>query len=206
MKVSTSTLVFPLAWILLQKRSADTGIYPSITTDPPLLPQVIRECIRELNSQASRQVLPDHLSSELRALLIFNTHRIEKTRDIASKYLNRLITSFPSLMFDPSLVFAILEVLTLLRQACENEFTDEVRINLGSSMLVNSQLFYQYNPIYEFHSEKTGITLQLSDDYKTRNEILGQLYRNANNWFELALGRAPIELQTMLQVGIRCPQ
>lgn len=29
-------------------------------------------------------------------------------------------------MCDPPLVFAILEVLTLLRRACENEFTDEV--------------------------------------------------------------------------------
>jgi len=206
MKVSTSTLVFPLAWILLQKRSTGTETCPGITTDPPLLPQVIRDCIRDLNTQASRQVLPDHLSLELRALLIFSTHRIEKTRDIAFKYLHRLITSFPSLMFDPSLVFAILEVLTLLRQACENEFTDEVRIKLGSSMLVNSQSFYQYNPVYEFHSEKTGITLQLCDNYQTRNEILGQLYRNATNWFELALGRAPIELQTMLQVSTRCPQ
>ncbi|RDB21005.1 Phosphatidylinositol 4-kinase stt4 [Hypsizygus marmoreus] len=143
--------------------------------------KVIRGCIADLNSQASQQVLPQCLSSELRALLIYSTHRIEKARDIASKYLNRLITSFPSLMCDPPLVFAILEVLTLLRRSCENEFIDE------------------YNPVYEFHSERTGITLQLTDNYETRNEILGQLYRNANSWFELALGRAPIELQSTLQ-------
>ena len=30
-------------------------------------------------------------------------------------------------MCDLPLVFAILEVLTLLRRSCENEFTDEVR-------------------------------------------------------------------------------
>jgi phosphatidylinositol 4-kinase len=58
----------------------------------------------------------------------------------------------------------------------------------------------QYNPIYEFHSERTGITLQLTDSYKVRNEILGQLQRNANSWFQLALARAPIELQSTLQV------
>lgn len=34
-----------------------------------------------------------------------------------------------------------------------------------------------------------------------RNEILGQLKRNAVSWFELALGRAPMELQSTLQVG-----
>ncbi|KAF8077714.1 hypothetical protein FPV67DRAFT_1462774 [Lyophyllum atratum] len=150
--------------------------------------KVIRGCINDLNSQASRQMLPNNLSSELRALLVYSTHRIEKARDIASKYLNRLITSFPSLMCDPPLVFAILEVLTLLRQACENEFLDE------------------YNPVYEFHSERAGITLQLTDDYQKRNEILGQLHRSANSWFELALARAPIELQSTLQKYIAASQ
>jgi hypothetical protein len=93
-------------------------------------------------------------------------------------------------MCDPPLVFAILEVLTLLRRACENEFIDE------------------YNPTYEFCSDRTGITLQLTDSYTVRNEILAQLQRNANNWFELALGRAPVELQSTLQVRLfrsACP-
>ncbi|KAG6853905.1 hypothetical protein C0991_012574 [Blastosporella zonata] len=143
--------------------------------------KVMRGSINELNAQASQQMLPECLSSELQSLLIYATHRIENAREIASKYLNRLITSFPSLMCDPPFVHAILEVLTLLRQSCENEFLDE------------------YNPVYEFYSERAGITLQMSDDYKRRNDILGQLYRNANNWFELALARAPIELQSTLQ-------
>lgn len=89
--------------------------------------KVVRGCINGLNTQASQQALPEALSKELRTLLIASTHRIAKARDMASKYLNRLITSFPSLMCDPPLVFAILEVLTLLRRACENEFIDEVR-------------------------------------------------------------------------------
>ncbi|PPQ98140.1 hypothetical protein CVT26_003184 [Gymnopilus dilepis] len=143
--------------------------------------KVIRDSINDLNSKASQQALPRHLSSELLNLVVLSTHRIAKARDIASKYLNRLITSFPSLMCDPTLVFAILEVLTLLQRACENEFIDE------------------YNPIYEYHSDRSGITLQLTDSYQVRNDILGQLKRNANNWFELALGRAPMELQTTLQ-------
>lgn len=87
---------------------------------------MIRESISELSRLASEQVLPPCLSSELQTLLIFSTHRVAKARDVASKYLNRLITAFPSLMCDPPLVFAILEVLTLLRRACENEFVDEV--------------------------------------------------------------------------------
>lgn len=44
------------------------------------------------------------------------------------KYLQRLITAFPSLLCDPPFVIATLEVLTLMQRACEGEFTDEVCI------------------------------------------------------------------------------
>ena len=46
----------------------------------------------------------------------------------------------------------------------------------------------------------SDITLQLPDDYKIRDEILLNLQRNSAKWFELALGRAPMELQSTLQV------
>ncbi|KAF9067556.1 hypothetical protein BDP27DRAFT_1328569 [Rhodocollybia butyracea] len=143
--------------------------------------KVIRGCIIDLNTEAAQQALPERLSSELQVLLVCSTHRMTQARDVASKFLNRLISSFPSLMCDPPLVFAILEVLTLLRRACDNEFTDE------------------FNPVYEFESTRTGIKLHLTDSYTVRNEILLQLQRNANSWFELALGRAPVELQSTLQ-------
>jgi len=110
--------------------------------------KVMRGCMGEMDSQAVEQVLPAHLSEELHKLLVASTHRISCAWNIAAKYLFNLITSFPSLMCDPPLVYATLERLTLLRHACKNEFMDE------------------YNPVYEFHSECTGITLQLTDDYK----------------------------------------
>ena len=94
--------------------------------------KVIRGAISDLNGQAAKQALPSGLSVELRALLVASSHRILKAREIAARYLNRLITSFPSLMCDPPLVFAILEVLTLLRRASENEFLDEVRMASGA--------------------------------------------------------------------------
>ena len=58
----------------------------------------------------------------------------------------------------------------------------------------------QFNPDYEFYSERVDITLHLVDNYAVRNDILAVLQRHANKWFELALGRAPIELQATLQV------
>ncbi|TFK30200.1 atypical/PIKK/PI4K protein kinase [Coprinopsis marcescibilis] len=142
---------------------------------------VIRGCIHDLNTKAAQQTMPKCLSDELRSLLILSTHRVEQARDVASKYLNRLITSFPSLMCDPQLVFAILEVLTLLQRSCESEFLDE------------------YNPIYEYHSDRSDITLQLTDSYGVRKQILGQLRKYSKAWLDLALNRAPMDLQSSLQ-------
>jgi len=90
-------------------------------------------------------------------------------------------------MCNPPLVFSILEVLTLLRRSCEGEYVDE------------------YNPTYEFHSDRMDITLQLPDDYKIRDEILVNLQRNSSQWFELGLSRAPMELQSTLQVSTSIP-
>ncbi|KAI0273304.1 atypical/PIKK/PI4K protein kinase [Gloeopeniophorella convolvens] len=143
--------------------------------------KVMTDAVQELSYQARTQSLPEELLGELQVLLTGSTHRVAKARTVASKYLNKLITSFPSLMCDPTLVFSILEVLTLLRRSCEGEYVDE------------------YNPTYEFHSERVGITLQLPEDYKIRDEILVNLQRNSSKWFELGLSRAPMELQSTLQ-------
>lgn len=141
--------------------------------------------------------MPKSLSGELRHLLVLSTHRIAKARDVASKYLSRLITSFPSLMCDSQLVFATLEVLTLLQRSCDNEFVDEVCF--PDCRVVMPLTVSKYNPVYEYHSERSGMTLQLTDSYQGRTEILMQLKRYANAWLELALGRAPMELQSTLQ-------
>ncbi|KAH9071165.1 hypothetical protein EDB83DRAFT_2366879 [Lactarius deliciosus] len=143
--------------------------------------KIMTDAIQDLSYQARIQSLPGELLGELQGLLTGSTHRVARARAVASKYLDRLITSFPSLMCDPPLVFSILEVLTLLRRSCEGEYVDE------------------YNPIYEFHSDRVDITLQLPDDYKIRDEILVNLLRNSSRWFELALSRAPMELRSTLQ-------
>lgn len=66
------------------------------------------------------------ISDELQKLLIGCTHRFKKVRDVSFLYLNGLISSFPSLMCEAKLVFSLLEVLTILRNSCEEQYTDEV--------------------------------------------------------------------------------
>ncbi|KAF8637362.1 hypothetical protein AX17_002861 [Amanita inopinata Kibby_2008] len=143
--------------------------------------KVMRSCTHELITKVSQQALPPHLPSELQSLLISSTHRISKAREMALKFLNLLITSLPSILCHPQLIFAILDVLTMLKRSCENEFLDE------------------YNPTFEYHSERSGITLQLTDSYKARSEITEQLHRHARTWLKLGINRAPTVLQGMLQ-------
>ncbi|KXN92250.1 Phosphatidylinositol 4-kinase stt4 [Leucoagaricus sp. SymC.cos] len=195
--LSTGQVVFLLAMHDIESLRALEGLPSSLVTyfineslnKNPVLSacmegiaeQVIRGCQAALTTKASQQALPKRLSGELRQLVISSTHRIAKAREVASKYLNRLLVSFPSLMCDPHLVYAILEVLTLLQRGTENEFIDE------------------YEPTWEYHSDRANITIQLTDNCQTRKEILDNLSRNANSWFELALSRAPLELQSTLQ-------
>lgn len=126
MKVSTNILHWPRAWNHWVKRylTCRGRLYEG--TDLPYL-KVIEGCIENLGRLAVEHSFPSSISRELRNLLVCSCHRIANAREIASKYLNRLITSFPSLMCDELLVFSILEVLTMVRNSCEGEFLDEVR-------------------------------------------------------------------------------
>ncbi|KAF8579311.1 atypical/PIKK/PI4K protein kinase [Ramaria rubella] len=171
----TSSLVTYFVNNSLNKHNAMSACMDSIAE------KVMRDCQIDLSKKIIEHSIPRQISSELRKLLVYSCHRIDKTREVASRYLNRLITSFPSLICGAPLVFAILEILTILRRACEGEYTDE------------------FNPVYEFTSARLEVTIELTDSYSTRNEILTQLHRNANNWFTIALARAPIEFQATLQ-------
>src|SRR3984885_5484905 len=100
----------------------------------------MRDSINEMSRRVVDHILPETLSVELQSLLVNSCHRVASIRRCASTYLDRLITSFPSLMCDPPLVYAILEVLTLLRRACENEFMDEACVHLSLCYYYLNQL------------------------------------------------------------------
>ncbi|CAE6400878.1 unnamed protein product, partial [Rhizoctonia solani] len=144
--------------------------------------KVIRDFVNDtISRRIVQHTISPALSAELRKLLVASTHRIAKIRELAMKYLQRLISAFPSLLCDPPFVVALLEVLTLMHRACEGEFTDE------------------FTPQHDYHSQRADITLELSDSYASRNEILSQLYKHVNKWLESATARAPIEIQATLQ-------
>lgn len=91
-----------------------------------LLSQVIQKCKSVMGSKIVDHSLNSHLTPELKSLLVTACHRITKPRDIAFKLLDCLITGFPSLMCDSSLVFAMLDTLTLLQSSCDEKQLNEV--------------------------------------------------------------------------------
>lgn len=60
-------------------------------------------------------------------------------------------------------------------------------------------MYAQYSPVYEFSSDRMDLTLHLTDDYAVRNEIVTQLHTVTCTWLTLAISRAPIEVQSILQ-------
>lgn len=72
--------------------------------------------------------MPATISAELQRLVVGCTHRFKKVRDVSFLYVNTLVSTFPSLLCEAGLVFAILEVLTIMRNSCEEEYTDEVSL------------------------------------------------------------------------------
>ncbi|KAK8853241.1 hypothetical protein IAR55_003943 [Kwoniella newhampshirensis] len=159
----------------------------SINTSPLVgcLEAIAQKISSNFLKQLSRQVvihsLPATVAGEVCTILVACTHRMRKVREIALSYARQLLETFSALLCDRQVVFTLLEILTLMRRSCEMQYTDE------------------YSPVYDFSSDKMDLTLHLTDDYAVRNEIVSQLHGVARQWLTMAISRAPIEVQSILQ-------
>ncbi|KAL8284182.1 hypothetical protein RQP46_004931 [Phenoliferia psychrophenolica] len=118
---------------------------------------------------------------EIRTILTQCCHQYAKVRSVAVRSLNDLISNFPSLICETSVITTLLELLTAARKACQSEFVDE------------------YTPTYTFHSVRGGFILTLPDDYIVRNTVLTELHQYAKMWLKAGITRAPFEMQGLLQ-------
>lgn len=60
----------------------------------------------------------------------------------------------------------------------------------------------KYSPVYTFTSPKVGVSIDLTDDYNYRREILSRLCENSKKWLTVAMSRAPSEIRGLLEVSI----
>ncbi|CAG8611324.1 9214_t:CDS:10 [Cetraspora pellucida] len=143
--------------------------------------KVIEVFIEECSSRAIAHTINENFRTQVRNLMIATCHRLGKVHQLAIKHLDNVMTAFPSLLCDKKLLFLLLELIDIVWQSCDAEYTNE------------------YSPIYTFISVKVGVTLDLPDSYAYRREILSQLCENARKWLSFVMARAPSEIRGLLE-------
>ncbi|BGP13672.1 hypothetical protein JCM10213_002240 [Rhodosporidiobolus nylandii] len=174
-----------LALSAFSPSSTSPGTAKETATAGEVLKSIGDKVLSIFSSRLSRAVTAHDLQPEayreIREVLLYTTHTRQTVRETAGRYLDNLLSSFPSLVCDLGVVTVMLELLTVLRRACLAEFTDE------------------YTPVYEFHSARGSFTLTLSDDYPLRNRILRTLHQSVRAWLLAGITRSPLEMHALLQ-------
>ncbi|CAG8689893.1 17249_t:CDS:10, partial [Rhizophagus irregularis] len=143
--------------------------------------QVIEVFIKECSKRAIAHTINENLRNQVHDLMIATCHRLGKVSQLSIKHLDSLMSAFPSLLCDKKLLFLLLELIELVWQSCEAEYLNE------------------YSPVYTFTSPKVGVSLDLTDDYNYRREILSRLCENSKKWLTVAMSRAPSEIRGLLE-------
>lgn len=166
------------------------------------LTQISSQFLKHLSMNAVTHSVSPLVADEVCSILVHCTHRSRKVREASLAYAKQILESFAALLCDRQVVFTLLEILTLMRRSCEYQYTDEASVVVNNLARADAR---QYSPSHEFKSDKLDLTLYLTDDYAVRNEITTNLYNVARGWLTVAIGRAPIEVQSTLQVSPACP-
>ncbi|KAJ9109753.1 hypothetical protein QFC19_001983 [Naganishia cerealis] len=72
-----------------------------------------------------------------------------------------------------------------------------------TALICEDELVDEYSPSYKYRSDKLDLSIHVTDDFGVRNTITRQMYELACKWLELAIGKAPIEMQSILQRYLR---
>ncbi|BGO97504.1 Phosphatidylinositol 4-kinase STT4 [Rhodotorula toruloides] len=143
--------------------------------------KVLSVYMARLGQQVPLHAMDSSAYVQVRTILLHTTNSSESMRSTALRFLDNILASFPSLVCNLGVVTVMLELLTVLRRACLDEFTDE------------------YTPSFEFHSTRGNFTITLSDDYPLRNRILRNLHEHVRSWLKKGITRSPLEMQGLLQ-------
>lgn len=141
--------------------------------------------IRNFGDCVTRHAIPPIVFQEIRQILLECCHPAAKVRSVSLKYLNELLSSFPSLSCDSEIVTVLLEILTVLRRACQTECLDEVR---SSSLSKNrNPRFLTGVPLLPVHSHlyfpiDTGELFNFTSRRLHRSQFLAHRNSPAYSW------------------------
>ncbi|GEM09474.1 phosphatidylinositol 4-kinase [Rhodotorula toruloides] len=158
-----------------------SGESPICDTLKSIGEKVLSVYMARLGQQVPLHAMDSSAYVQIRSILLHTTNSSESMRGTALRFLDNILSSFPSLVCNLGVVTVMLELLTVLHRACLDEYTDE------------------YTPSFEFHSTRGNFTITLTDDYPLRNRILRNLHEHVRSWLKKGITRSPLEMQGLLQ-------
>ncbi|KAG1141414.1 hypothetical protein G6F38_008437 [Rhizopus arrhizus] len=142
--------------------------------------RVVSTYIRDTSQKAGSQALDTELRSQMSHILQLCCHRLGKVHSLAIKLSDRIVSNFPQVFADKSLVTLLLELVQLLWISCEAEYRDE------------------YCPTFQFTSQRVNVTIEIGDSFAYRKEVCSHMYENGKKWLLVSIDRAPMEISGLL--------
>lgn len=142
---------------------------------------VVTSYIKDASYKAASQNLDSELRTQMTDLLKLCCHRLRKVHSLAIRVTERIVTAFPQVFADKSLLTLLLELVQLLWLSCEAEYREE------------------YYPTFTFYSPRVDVTIELGDSIAYRKEICSHMYENSKKWLQISMDRAPMEIDGLLQ-------
>ncbi|EPY49472.1 phosphatidylinositol kinase [Schizosaccharomyces cryophilus OY26] len=118
---------------------------------------------------------------EIQKLLCLCCHRIDSVRRLALECTTFVLHNLPHLLGTADILYSILELLTLLWKAR------------------NEECHNQYIPKLQYCSPKLKLTIVLSDIYDVRERVLSEFKSNATDWITVSSKSIPRPLKNLLQ-------
>ncbi|KAI8370194.1 hypothetical protein BD560DRAFT_329659 [Blakeslea trispora] len=146
-----------------------------------ILERTTANYIKDASAKASSQNLDNELRTQMSHLLQLCCHRLDKVHSLAVKTVDRIVTTFPQVFAEKSLITLLLELVQLLWLSCEAEYRDE------------------YYPTFHFTSSRVGVTIELGDSFVYRRNLCSHMYENGKKWLQLSMDRTPMEINGLLQ-------
>ncbi|KAK3299116.1 uncharacterized protein B0H64DRAFT_354903 [Chaetomium fimeti] len=153
---------------------------PSRTMDAIMYAVMDRYLYKTVNA-ANPTFSAQYAAAQLAKIFCSCCHRIERVQQAAFGCADRLVESIPSALCQPSSLFTLLELLSLMWSSCLEAETD------------------RYEPRTTFRSSRGDVVVELSDDYQFRQLTLASLHRKAKAWLARAINIAPADVKGLLQ-------
>jgi len=194
--LSYPKVIFLSATYLVETLRAQSGDCSHILTyflDPSLDGSAMENCMRamadEVMSVYMRRTLvapyqktsAPRIAQQLGAMFVGCCSRIPRVQHIAASCADKIVYHMPSSLCQKSSLFALLELLSIMWTSCLEADLDEFEVKAC------------------YTSARSGVSIELSDDYDLRRSTLNNLYKRARNWITAVINIAPLDVKGLLQ-------